>query len=1263
MLLLTQYDALHTLYSHTSGAVWQWPDSGLNLTQGKPWNFTSECVSDGVSDGGRDGGGECVSEGVREDPCADDWSGVVCNLTHAECAHSPCHITTLLLNNFNMSGYLPEVFALLSTLHTLSLSGNMLTHSLPHSVGNLTALHVLSLSDNLFTGRIPDTYSNLLQLRILDLKGNSLTHSIPHSIQTAQYSHLQVFYIGENNLSGPIPSLTHSLDLRRIYLTENSLTGPIPSSYYSFTRLQYLGLATNKITGTLSSDIGYLKQLTNFYCGYNSLHSSIPSEVGELSLLEYFLVTKNSLSGTIPSEMGSLLHLLVLELNINSLTGTIPSELGDLTVMHSLYLHDNSLSGTIPHSFTQLASLQLFILAQNELTGTIPEGMSGLTSLYDFSVYNNRLSGEVCGEIFLLPRLEKFLLQNNALTGFRMDEETLTKVAHMNISVSYLDISNNRFHGTIPSHIFSKLNNIVSLAATKNCFTGSLPETLCEARSLEVLTMDGLASGDSCRNKIFYPFSLFDAYLITPLEGSIPHCYWSMPNLTVLHLSGNGLGGSILSDIPEGKLQNISLSFNRITGSIPKYLMEHHFVELSLSNNKLSGIFDTLVFDESTGTSNRSILDISTNRLSGFVPLHICDVDDLSTLEGNLFDCNHHHALPYNDPYRDEYVCASKQLTQPLIVCIAILFSFVVIILYGVALLYRSSESFDDVDTKMKLPWTDRVADYLRSIVVWTTLVELKCNPFCVIERKTIYAPNLKVFVAILRMLRRTFLSLSVVLVVVCIPLYYIMKNVCGGYYSTHEHQYTWTYSIAYMSGAGSAGFVIAIFCISCFFVTFALNVFVKENKIYAVTANDAQSTHTQKVESDAINENTRIPSCRSVASYGIVIVCDMMVYILINSGYIYLLESSSLDSSVKLLANFAMAIIKLFWNLFVVPFSIEFTAKILGHEYHHLKWMIAFLLLFNNIAAPSVATALTDDKCYEQLIAPSCEIDAFYELPVCNIYSLDVATGLRECFEYINLSIETPFNAPFIYNYQCSSSIIVNYVPVFLFVYAFLSLMFPLIFGVLLFPSVYTNLPQQLKDVVPSLLVPPEILQLYPQSPHVPVIRPNRIIATLMSHFAVLLTFGIASPILGFVIGVTVCVLTYMHQLIIGRYLDYHSSTKEAESDVTFSGNIDGTKYSGGLEHACTDFLSGLPACLWTIIVGSNLLFSFIVFDFVGDKNGYFTAMWSALFTIATLPLVVYALYKIALYVRNKHTTFSVSGDDYLVEDSIVDAERPLLN
>lgn len=49
-----------------------------------------------------------------------------------------------------------------------------------------------------------------------------------------------------------------------------------------------------------------------------------------------------------------------------------------------------------------------------------------------------------------------------------------------------IDISDNNFGGKIPGEIFKYLPSLISFAAVANCFTGSLPDSICDAKSLEV---------------------------------------------------------------------------------------------------------------------------------------------------------------------------------------------------------------------------------------------------------------------------------------------------------------------------------------------------------------------------------------------------------------------------------------------------------------------------------------------------------------------------------------------------------------------------------------------------------------------------------------------------------------------------------------------------------------------------------------------------------------------------------------------------------
>jgi hypothetical protein len=70
-----------------------------------------------------------------------------------------------------------------------------------------------------------------------------------------------------------------------------------------------------------------------------------------------------------------------------------------------------------------------------------------------------------------------------------------------------------------------------------------LPQTICDATSTEVISMDGLGSARGCKNVVNLPFT--SVSLVRSMDGSIPNCVWSMSNLRMLNLAGNGLQGSI----------------------------------------------------------------------------------------------------------------------------------------------------------------------------------------------------------------------------------------------------------------------------------------------------------------------------------------------------------------------------------------------------------------------------------------------------------------------------------------------------------------------------------------------------------------------------------------------------------------------------------------------------------------------------------------------------------------------------------------------
>jgi Leucine-rich repeat (LRR) protein len=266
----------------------------------------------------------------------------------------------------------------------------------------------------------------------------------------------------------------------RLQLEGVDVHGTIPSDLALLTGLQYLGLNSNGLVGSIPASLGdHLPSLLELLVVDSVLTGTIPSSLRNALSLEILTIANTALTGTIPSELGELTYLRTLILNGNALNGTIPLSLTALTALFVLALRNNTLTGSIPTLIAdRLTGLALFDLSENNLTGRIPPSWSAnLTVLNTLGLSSNALTGPIPESLGTLTAMDALDLSNNKLTG------TIPLQLGSLTALTFLGLYTNALTGTIPSQL-GYLTELMSLDLDENRLTGTVPSQLTALATL-----------------------------------------------------------------------------------------------------------------------------------------------------------------------------------------------------------------------------------------------------------------------------------------------------------------------------------------------------------------------------------------------------------------------------------------------------------------------------------------------------------------------------------------------------------------------------------------------------------------------------------------------------------------------------------------------------------------------------------------------------------------------------------------------------------
>ncbi|GER32532.1 leucine-rich repeat receptor-like protein kinase [Striga asiatica] len=563
-----------------------------------------------------------------------DWPGIQCSAAGGA-------VAALILNNFNLSGGVPDSMSSLESLTVLDLGFNYFAGKFPTAVLNLSKLEYLDLSQNYFAGAIPAGIGRLESLRYLDLSANSFTGDVPPAI--GNLKQLRTLYLYQNFLNGSYPVEISNLEnletlglafnrftpaaippefgrltkLEVFWMKKANVVGGIPVSFEKLSSLTKLDLSENGMEGPIPAGLFSLKNLSRAYLFYNRFSGSIPPVTGSFGLVEIDL-SMNNLTGKIPEHFGKLKSLEVLNLYANNLFGEIPQTIGLLPNLKTFRVFKNNLSGILPPEMGSHSRLESFevsdnhfagnlpenlcsggaligvVAFSNNLAGKIPEPLSSCQTLRTVQLYGNNLSGEIPSGLWSVLNLTSLMLSDNRFSG-----KLLSKVAP---NLSRVEINNNEFSGEIPSEI-SSWTSLAVFKASNNMLSGLIPKGLTNLSQLITLMLDGNSLSGVLPSEVTSWKSLTILNLArNNLSGEIPPVFGSLPHLLDLDLSSNHISGNIPPAFEHLKLTSLNLSSNQLTGRIPSEFdniaYENSFLNnpnLCTTTNKISNLSSCVI--------------------------------------------------------------------------------------------------------------------------------------------------------------------------------------------------------------------------------------------------------------------------------------------------------------------------------------------------------------------------------------------------------------------------------------------------------------------------------------------------------------------------------------------------------------------------------------------------------------------------------------------------------------------------------------------
>jgi Leucine-rich repeat (LRR) protein len=1097
------------------------------------------------------------------------------------------------------------------------------------------------------------------------------------------------------------------------------LNGTVSSSIASLKLLALLGLSFNMLTGTIPAFMNDLTGLIYYYFDSNMLTGTLTQSFESLSQIRYLYLSDNTFTGSFPSSgLQYLTNLTDFEVNGNLFIGTLPNTIALLPLLQIIFFQDNLFTGPITNIFN--GSTQLFLsniqLSNNQLTGNLPEQLfRHLPSLEAFSAVSNCFHGRIPSSI-----CQSTSLISLALDGLTCASSCQKKIFPSTISSSYQS-SFSIDHG-IPLCLF-QMPLLQTLHLSGNGLTGSFPSDLEISPSLKDLSLSHNSLTGSIPDSIQKRYWSELDLSFNRIDGVISHNFNKADQNAKLRLENNRLSGPI----PNSSIRNMT-NFSILQGNLFSCRIDRSDLPrndpYANSYECASNSFDIVYFIwlanitiaiVLVGVVLMSMYYYSYWRRRGLI---VRDRSiQLVTMLVDLIINWKYVRLIISDTHSGwnklNKLMTINSIMRRFTTNVTLFIVIVLLPIYTVLNYYYHTHEYEYTWTVSCGYIAGRVA-FVVLIVTFVLFLVLQISMlmFYLHEHRDVLADNIDSDDLVQILIDSN--SSRVSMIPPSITDHTRRQEALSSAMKLKDDAVTADASTNRTNksptGDNGDGDSDSQQCNPSQHISVGAGKDDDRNddsesqpsQYSSITRqsqrDDKDNLFTTRQSFSILRDLFAVPKIKRATNWMIYFVYISSNFIIVsgvNVAYVYATLYHS--NSIIVIAQILLSLFKLLWNTIISPGMVMYLVYFVSDDdYNRLITMrgmfqLQFVLsLCNNIVIPFLVVLVISPNCFYSAFGKVNTVDSSFHYNYC----LFINPVNDICAAYTLKKATTSYDAPFVYNYQCSSSIIESYAAVFMYMCIVTTFIYPLMRVILYYlhqkwlsitavldsnsgasdntklhstsasadskdnsndystnrSTTLTTYPQWVimrRSVIdlffyltiPKLQLPLTAAGDPKREPLDPFININHVFVMDMTFLAILLSFGTVFPPLAAAVCIAVITRNYIRELIIASF---HNTAMKLHKSA----------FVTILESECASIppLVIFKSCGWWVMMVSCCFYSLFLFDMLGDEMGALESYW-VLIVMPLLPCVLYVSMKAYKYVRD-HFVMVVHRDDNGAED-----------